>query len=165
MIFAYLIFSMSIVANYFSNLGKFSYFAVFLFGLLFSFGFTTPFSVGFFLTLDAHNIFLTGLIGGIGAMIADLFIFKFVKISFQDEFEKLKREKLAKKIDLVLEHTFGKKLMHYLMYAFAGIIIASPLPDEAGVTMLAGLTHIKEHWLAIISFVCNTSGIIIMLMI
>jgi uncharacterized membrane protein YdjX (TVP38/TMEM64 family) len=49
------------------------------------------------------------------------------------------------------------------MYAFAGILIASPLPDEAGVIMLAGLTKIKTWALAIISIILNTIGILIML--
>ena len=51
------------------------------------------------------------------------------------------------------------------MYAFAGILIASPLPDEAGVTMLAGLTKISVKSLALISFILNTLGIIILLIL
>ncbi len=164
-IFAYFLFSNITIISYISGLKKTNYLIDFLFGMLFSFGFTTPFSVGFFITSNPQNILLSGFVGGLGAMISDLFIFKFVKFSFTDEFEKLKKEKISKEIGSILTHTLGKKLKHYLMYAFAGIIIASPLPDEAGVTMLAGLTHIKEKWLAIISFICNTAGIIIMLCI
>ena len=49
------------------------------------------------------------------------------------------------------------------MYAFVGILIASPLPDEIGVIMLAGLTKINFKILAIISFILNTLGILIIL--
>jgi len=59
----------------------------------------------------------------------------------------------------------NEKIRIYLMYAFAGILIASPLPDEAGVTMLAGLTKISVKSLALISFILNTLGIIILLML
>jgi len=164
-LFAYILFSSISIASYFSRLGEFGYLAIFLFGMLFPFGFTTPFSVGFFLTLDPNNIFLSGFIAGIGAMISDLFLFKFVKFSFQDEFERFKQEKFTKKLSSAIKHTFGKKLQHYLIYAFAGIIIASPLPNEAGVTMLAGLSHIKERWLAVVSFICNAFGITLLLLI
>jgi uncharacterized membrane protein YdjX (TVP38/TMEM64 family) len=51
------------------------------------------------------------------------------------------------------------------MYAIAGLIISSPLPDELGVSMLAGLTTINAKKLSIISFIMNSLGILIMLMI
>lgn len=162
-LFAYILFSNLLLAEYVTKLHQFNYLSVFLFGTLFSFGFTTPFAIGYFITYNPTNIWLAGIIAGFGAMIADLIIFKFVKFSFKDEFEKLRKEKITKQIDFEMKKIFGKKIKHYLMYAFAGIIIASPLPDEAGVTMLAGLTHIKPSALAIISFICNTLGILIFL--
>ena len=51
------------------------------------------------------------------------------------------------------------------MYAVAGLIIASPLPDEAGIILLAGLTKIKASILAPISLAMNTLGILILLLI
>lgn len=162
-LFAYFIFTDLYFATKIENLHSLNYLSSLLFGMLFSFGFTTPFAMGYFLTLNPTNILLTGIVAGFGAMISDFLIFKFVKFSFNDEFERLKKEKLSRKIDHEMKKIFGRKIKHYLMYAFSGIIIASPLPDEVGVTMLAGLTDIKPSILAIVSFIGNTTGIIIML--
>lgn len=162
-LFAYIIFSNLFIAEYITRLHRLNYLSVFLFGTLFSFGFTTPFAIGYFVTYNPSNIWLAGIVAGLGAMIADLFIFKFVKFSFDDEFKKIKKEKITQEIDMEMKRILGKKIKHYLMYAFAGIIIASPLPDEVGVTMLAGLTNIKPNILAIIGFIFNTIGILIIL--
>src|SRR3989338_4425817 len=70
------------------------------------------------------NSFTIGFIGGTGALIADLLIFRFVKVSFQDEFNKLKRTKALSKANKLIEKTLGRKLMVYVMYAFSGLLIA-----------------------------------------
>lgn len=160
---AYFVFSRPEVGSFMAHLGSLGYLGVFIAGLLFTFGFTTPFAIGFFITLNPENILLAGILGGIGAMLGDLFIFKFIRFSFMDEFKRLEHTKLISSVSSLIEDTFGKKLKAYILYLFAGIIIASPLPDEAGVIMLAGLTKIKTWALAIISFIFNTIGIIILL--
>lgn len=133
--------------------------------MLFSFGFTAPFAVGFFLALNPQSIIMAGIIGGMGALIADLIIFKFIRVSFTGEFKRLEKTKALKEVGLLIEKKLKHRLKVYLMYALAGIVIASPLPDELGVIMLAGLTKIKIHSLAILSFLLNTLGIIIILLI
>jgi len=161
-ILAYFIFSIQSVQKYWINPGNLSNLGVFLTGFLFSFGFTTPFAIGAFLFMNPPNILLVAIIGGLGAMSADLAIFKIIKISFMDEFKLLEKAKPFKKIHSV---PLNKKIKHYLMYAFAGLIIASPLPDELGISMLAGLGHVKAVPVAIISFIFNTIGILIFLLI
>lgn len=160
---SYLIFSNLKVADYVSSLNSFGYLGVFIAGLFFAFGFTSPISAGFFITLNPENIWLAGILGGLGALISDMIIFKFIRFSFMDEFQRLKKTSIIKKVSMLIDETFGHKIKIYIMYAFAGIFIASPLPDEAGVIMLAGLTKIKANILAIISFVLNTAGILILL--
>jgi len=56
-------------------------------------------------------------------------------------------------------------ISHLGSLRYLGILIASPLPDEAGVIMLAGLTKIKSNVFAILSFSLNTAGILILLLI
>jgi len=51
------------------------------------------------------------------------------------------------------------------MYLFAGVFIASLLPDEAGVIILAGLTKLSARALSVIGFVLNSLGILIILSI
>jgi len=98
-------------------------------------------------------------------LLGDLFIFNFVRMSFMDEFERLKKEKLSVKIGQFIDTNLSQKIKLYLMYAFAGFIIASPLPDEAGIIFLAGMTNISQKVLIPISFIFNTLGILVLLWI
>ena len=162
-ILSYIVFRNPSISDYISHLGNLGYFGVFLGGILFAFGFTAPFSVGLFILLNPTNIWLAGIIGGFGALISDSLIFKFIKISFEDEFNRLKKTKTIKSIGFMIHRSVGETIKVYLMYVFAGILIASPLPDEIGVIMLAGLTKINFNVLAILSFILNTSGIFLIL--
>jgi uncharacterized membrane protein YdjX (TVP38/TMEM64 family) len=160
---AYYIFSQKQVLDFVSNLDQLSYFGIFIAGIFLAFGFSAPFSVGFFIVAQPNNLFLATLIGGIGAMVGDMIIFKTIKFSFMDEFEKLKRIKIIKyirKISIKNKHLLIK---HYLLYVFAGILIATPLPDEVGVSMLAGLTNINPKKLAVISFILHSTAIFLIL--
>lgn len=165
-ILSYIIFSNESVVNYTSSLGKtFGYIGIFLAGFLFSFGFTAPISIGFFLTFQNNNIILASLIGSLGSVLSDYIIFKTIKMSFIDDFKRLEKTKIFKEINSITNHKIPKKLKYHLMYIFAGVLIATPLPDEFGVTMLAGLTHIKTKFLLILSFVVHFFGIFILLLI
>jgi len=164
-IIAYFIFSNPIIKDSVSHLGTLSYVGVFIAGALFTLGFTSPFAAGFFITLNPLNILLSAAIGGLGALAGDMLIFYFIRVSFMDEFNRLKKTKLIRNIQKLIEKKLGHKIRIYLMYAFAGFLIASPLPDEAGVTMLAGLTTIKAFTLARISYILNSLGILILLII
>ena len=164
-ILAYFLFSNPSTQAYVSHLGNYGYPGVFIAGMLFAFGFTAPFAVGFFISLNPSNIWIAGIIGGLGVLMSDLIIFSTIKVSFGDEFKRLRNLKAFVRITRLIERNINKKIRIYLMYSFAGILIASPLPDEAGVTMLAGLTKISVKSLALISFILNTLGIIILLML
>ncbi|MBI5803515.1 hypothetical protein HY448_02405 [Candidatus Pacearchaeota archaeon] len=164
-IFAYFLFSNEAIQSLVKNLGELSYIGVFIAGLFFSFGFSTPFAIGFFLTASPENIFLASIIGGLGALISDLLIFKIIRFSFMDEFKKIEKTKIMREITNSLSSKPLSKIKNYLLYAAAGIVIASPLPDEIGVSMLAGLTSIRIHILAIISFIMNSVGILVILLI
>ena len=162
---AYFIFQLPEASYFVSNLGALNLLGFFLGGMMFAFGFTTPFAVGFFLSSSPQYIGLAALLGGLGAVIGDMAIFKLIRFSFSDEFESMKRAHIIKAAEHFAEKEFGKRAMVYLSYALAGFLIASPLPDEAGVTLLAGLTTMRAKKLAVISFFFNTLGIYFMLML
>jgi len=164
-VLSYFIFSNPSIQEFFQNLNGLSYLGNFVGGILFSFGFSTPIAIGIFLVSEPENIYIASLIGGFGALMSDLFIFKIIRFSFMDEFKRLEKTEPIRKINKLLSTKFLHRIKNYLLYAFAGLIIASPLPDELGVSMLAGLTKIKIQVLAIISFIMNTVGIFIMLLI
>ena len=164
-IFSYAIFADQSIQQKIENLDSLKYAGIFIAGFFFSFGFTTPFAVGFFITSNPSNILLAAVIGGLGAALADLTIFKIIRFSFMDEFKKIENTKLIKRIIKEIESEIPKKFRVYLLYAFSGIVIASPLPDEFGVTMLAGLSNIKTIKLIAVSYFCNTIGILVMLIL
>lgn len=164
-ILAYLVFRNPDVLRFISNLRTLGYLGTFIAGIFFAFGFSAPFAAGYFITLNPGNVWLAGGIGGLGALTGDLLIFNFIRISFKKEIESIKKTKLISEIDVFLNESIFKKARIYLMYAIVGLIIASPFPDEIGVIMLAGLTRIKVSVLAVVSFILNTLGILLLLWI
>lgn len=138
------------------------FFGTFLTGILFTYGFTAAPATAIFLILaKEQNIFLAGLIGGLGALLGDLFIFNFIRYSFNDEVRKLYRERLV----MYVNSKTPNLIKRYLLPVVAGFIIASPLPDEIGVTMLAASRSISVKIFSVISYVLNTAGIFAVLAI
>ncbi len=162
---AYILFRNPSISSWISNLEDLSYFGTFIGGMLYSFGFSAPFATGFFIALKPDNIILASIFGGIGSLATDLIIFNFVKFSFKDEFNQISKTKLINGINNFFNRHLSLRIKRCLLYSFSGILIASPLPDEAGVTILAGLTSIKQKTLAIISVILNTLGILIILLL
>jgi hypothetical protein len=158
-IFVYYIFSQPFISEWMKTVNKFGYFGIFFSGIFTSLGFTTPLGVGLLIKINPQNIFIGSVIGGIGATIADLLIFKTIKFSFIDEFKRLGKTKFFREIGHIVKKNKSVLIRHYLLYVFAGILLATPLPDEVGVSMLAGLTTIKPLKLAIISFILHTLAI------
>ncbi|OGJ12448.1 hypothetical protein A3K82_02830 [Candidatus Pacearchaeota archaeon RBG_19FT_COMBO_34_9] len=158
-ILAYYLFTRPFVSEWFNSVQRFSYVGILFAGFLTALGFTAPFGIGLLTKMIPSNILIGALIGGIGATIADMFIFKTIKFSFMDEFKRLKKTRIIKKIEEIVKKKKQVLVHHYLLYIFAGIILATPLPDELGVSMLAGLTTIKPLKLAIIGFLLHTTAI------
>ncbi|MEM2956544.1 MAG: hypothetical protein QW041_03160 [Candidatus Pacearchaeota archaeon] len=154
-IIAYVMFSNPNVSKFIANLGELGYLGAFIAGIFYTFGFSSPFSAGFFIDLNPSNVVLAGILGGLGAFSGDMFIFRFAKKYFREEFEMLGKNKIIKSI--------GKRMSNFVLYIFAAILIASPLPDEAGITMLAGISKIKFYLIASMSIIFNTLGIFILL--
>jgi uncharacterized membrane protein YdjX (TVP38/TMEM64 family) len=162
---AYLLLQSRDFGFFVEHLGEMSYLGSFIAGIFFAFGFTAPFSAAFFLQAAPSNIFLAAVLGGFGALISDLLIFRFVRFSFQDEFDSIMGENAVRNFGTLVDRTFGSRVKTYLFFVFAGLLIASPLPDEVGVTLLAGLTSLSERELAIISFCCNTLGVLVLFLL
>lgn len=164
-LFTYYIFTQPFVSKaieFFANLG---HFGVFLSGMLTSIGFSTVFGFGLLAKINPSNLLIATLVAGFGATLADLLIFKSVKFSFADEFKKLEKTPLIKDVERIVNKNKSVLIRHYLLYIFAGIVLATPLPDELGVSMLAGLTTIKPLKLTAISFVLHSFVIFLVLSI
>jgi hypothetical protein len=158
-ILSFIVFRNPTISGYIVSLGKLNSLGMFLGGMLSSFGFSAPFAIGFFIVSHPQNILLATVIGTSGAVISDVLIFKVIKISFLDEFEELERTKTLHKIKKIVDKNIALKIRHYLMYLFAGIMIVTPLPDEIGVSMIAGLTTIKQRVLGVASFALHFTAL------
>ena len=78
-----------------------------------------------------------------------------------DEIKKLSKEKIVKYFDGRVPGALKK----YLLLFAAGFIIASPLPDEIGVSLMAASKIISLRVFSIISYLLNTSGIFLIMVI
>ncbi len=141
------------------------YISMFLGGALFSFGFTTPFAIAIFIAMaDEVHPGLGALVAGIGAVLSDMCIFEWIRFSFADELHKLRTTAVFRWVGEKLHHeSVPERIREYILWTFAGIIIASPLPDEIGVTLLGGMSEIKERTFAFTCFFFNTIGIFLIL--
>ena len=162
-LFSYFFFSRPAVVQALGMVGEFSYIGIFFSGIIFTFGFTMPIAIGLFVMLEPSNIYIASIIGGFGALVSDLFIFHMIRTSFLKEFHDVQKSSLYKFAEKVYKKTTPKLLRTYLLFLFAGFVIASPLPDEIGISLLAGFTKIRKDILAIFSFILNTLGIYIIL--
>ena len=163
---AYGMFRNDDIQTYFHSLGDMGYLAAFAGGGLFAFGFGAPFGVAMLATIaNDVDILLAAVAGGGGALVTDFLTFKFVRLTFKDEVVKFKGSTAHSLFTAMLRHRVPTKVAFYIVVALAGLAIVSPLPDEFGVALLAGLTTVSERQFAAIAFVLNTVGILIVLMI
>lgn len=104
---------------------------------------------------QVNSIWSTAFFGALGSVVGDLVIFRFVRDHFSEH------------LRTVFAHRKGKHRLRTLMklrsfrwitFLLGGMIIASPLPDELGVSLL-GFTKMKLRYFMVISFVFNFIGI------
>lgn len=163
---AYILFQAHFFQEFAKTLNAHGYLSIFLAGFLFSYGFTAPFAVGFFVSLAPEvNVFLAAPLAGVGAVLSDLLIFKFIRSSFQDEFDRLKLHWLFQKIHVLFDDHLSERIKKYILWTFAGFLIASPLPDEFGVSLISGFTDINRRVFTAISYSLNTIGILAILLL
>lgn len=89
------------------------------------------------------------LAGGIGAMIGDQVIFRF----FRSEISNRLLHAAPR-----LGRWLLRRSIRWPIAVLGAAIIASPLPDEIGLSLL-GLSHVRDRTLLILTFVLNGIGI------
>lgn len=162
-VLAYILFSRPAIVATFKHLGTTQSYATSLIaGFLFAFGFSTPIALGIFLTIEPSNFFLASLIGGVGAVLGDLVILNGIRLWYQDEFTNLEHTKLVRRIKNMIRSQQSLRIQHYLLYVVAALIIILPVPDEVGVSLLAGFTHMKQGIFCVISFILHFTSILIL---
>lgn len=94
------------------------------------------------------------LIGGAGAVMGDLLIFRFVRSPLADYIIRISTSAHMRRVG----RAFERGPFWWIVPALGALIIASPLPDELGLIMM-GLSHIRTSYFIALSYVMNAVGI------
>lgn len=141
--------------NLLLNLGEFGYIGAFIAGLLFVISFTASTgAVILFVLAERLSPLELGLIAGLGAVVGDFTIFRFVKDNLIEEVKPLYQRFGGNH----LNHVLHSKYFHWTLPVIGAILIASPLPDEIGVSLM-GISKMKTYQFLIISLILNFIGI------
>ena len=138
------------------HLGSLEYIGALLAGMIFVSSFTAAISI-VVIGIMAQNInpIALGLIGGVGAVIGDYLIFKLVRSHLQDELSML----FGKDGTSYVKALLRSRYIAWMLPLIGIFILASPLPDELGVSLL-GISKISEARFILISYVSNAAGIL-----
>ncbi len=159
-VFAYFLYAAQTFLLLRQSISEWGYIGALVAGILYVFGLTAaPATAIFLLMADHYNIVVLGILGGLGSLLGDFMIFKLIRYSFADEIRTLFQERIV--------HYFTRRVPHALRKMFiplvAGFIIASPLPDEVGVFLLAASPRVTSRFFAMLCYVLNTAGIFVIL--
>lgn len=135
--------------------------AAFLMGFFFSLTFTAAISTSVFVTLSqtTNNPLLIAFLGGFGSVLANSIIYKFFKEEIIDDIKFLEPQ-YAKRI---ANKIFHSKLFIGLIPYISALLLASPLPDEIGIVILAGSNYRYTHFF-LLSFGLHTLGILLIVL-
>lgn len=138
------------------NLGSWEYIGALFAGMLFVSSFTAAISIAVIAIMTENiNPVALGLIGGVGAVMGDYLIFKLVRSNFQHELAML----FGKEGTSYIKAFIHSKYIAWMLPIIGVFIIASPLPDEMGVSLL-GISQISEAKFILISYISNAVGIL-----
>ncbi len=170
---AYFILTFKPIISLIHGLSYFGYATSFVLGMFFTYALTAiPASAALYNLGENFNPFLIAFIGAFGSVLGDYLIFRFVRDRLMNEIKLLSEEVntlteplsnlvTTKRIRIII----WKKISHsriwkLLIPVIAGLIIASPLPDEIGVAILGAAKYEPKKFL-IFSYCLNFVGILI----
>lgn len=140
-----------------TKIGELGYIGAFITGIFFVSVYTVaPASVVLYHLADLSNPLLITLIASAGAVLGDYLILRFLK------------DRVFHELDPMVKYMGGSylgKMFHtphfaWLVPFIGAVIIASPLPDELGISML-GLSKIGNWPFVVLAFLLNAVGIFI----
>lgn len=139
------------------SFGDLGYLGVFIAGLFFVSTFTVaPAAAILFTFAQELPVILVALFGAAGAMLGDYLAFNFIRERLLAEINPfLKMLRIYKPMDI-----FHTKYFAWMAPAVGAIVVASPLPDEFGLTLLGLSKMSKKRFLALM-FGLNFVGMLI----
>jgi hypothetical protein len=142
-----------------NSLHGFGYIGAFVAGIFFVSVFTAaPAVIVLLMLAETLPVLPLVLVAGAGSVVGDMLILTFLHHSFNHTLSFFPKEKGIQKIITTLRHTKYR----FLLTVIGAIVIASPLPDELGLTLM-GITNIHPFSTIGLIFVCNTVGLWLLL--
>lgn len=157
-VIAVLLLKSGILSELISSAQEIKFIGSIIAGLFFTSVFTVSIAAAVLgeIAAESQSVVQVALLGGLGAVIGDLVIFNFVKDSLTEDieflFDKIKNQGLIS--------VFHHRLLRWLVPLIGALIIASPLPDELGISIL-GFAKLRTALFIPISFTFNFLGILI----
>lgn len=154
-VIAFLLSGLQLFTDFVIGLGSLGLIAAFIAGSLYTLSFTIPTAI-VMLSILSQTISPVELavVGALGAVLTDLTIFKFIRDGLVEDLKPLYERFGGDHIS----HVFQSKYFHWTLPFIGALIIASPFPDEIGVTLM-GISKMKILEFLPISFVMNSIGI------
>lgn len=138
-------------------LGEWGYLGAFVVGIFFVSTFTVaPSVLVVYYLAQTLNPWEVAVFAGLGAAVGDILIFSFIRNGFFDEIKPIFN--FFKKPFFL--RIFNTPYFAWLLPIVGAIIIASPFPDEIGISLM-GLSKIKKWQFIVVSFVLNSAGLLV----
>lgn len=159
LLIAYFVFQVESFHSFLLGLGDLGYIGAFIAGMLFVSTFTVATGAIILLVLaEKLSAVEIGLIAGLGAVIGDMIIFRFVKDSLMDEVTPIYHRLGGDHVTAILQ----SKYFSWSLPVIGALIIATPLPDELGVSLM-GIAKMKTYQFFLLAFVLNAIGIFLVI--
>jgi hypothetical protein len=157
-IFAVILVKTGFLTKILTSTQELELFGSFIAGMFFTSVFTTaPAIVTLGEIAQVYSILPVAILGALGAVVGDLIILRFFRDRFSEHLmELIKHQGVGKRIRVLLH----LKSFRWLTFFIGGLIIASPLPDELGISLL-GFSKMKTLWFIPLSFTFNFIGILL----
>lgn len=134
-------------------------FGAFLGGMMYVSTFTFSAGVLTLLVLaPSYNIFLITAVASAGALTSDLLIFKFVSDDLDSEIRDIWNRLGGRHVMRVLHI----KIFSWLLPLIGALIVASPFPDELGISLM-GLSKMRASRFIPLVFFLNSIGIFLII--
>lgn len=155
LVFAFYLSRMETFHTFLLQLGNLGYIGAFIGGALFVSTFTVA-TGALILLIFAEKLSPVeiGIIAALGAVLTDLTIFRILQDDLLEDLQDVYNHFGGRRLSFLL-HT---KYFRWTLPVIGALIIASPLPDEIGVSLM-GLSKMSTGKFMVISFVLNFIGI------
>ncbi len=145
------------IGNLFSGASGATFLGSFLSGILFTSVFTVAPAVAVIgeFSKSGAPLWELAVFGGLGAMLGDLLIFRFIRDRISEDITALICEKNGR-----WRKIFKLRSFRWVAAFLGAIVVASPLPDEIGLALM-GFSKMKTAIFLPLSFVLNGAGILV----